>query len=471
MNAGKILKGIAVLAASAAPGVVASPVSAQETPPPCTKVASLSGSDSNPGTSDRPYRSAQKLADALSAGQTGCLRGGIYSTQPEVTMARSGSPGAPITLRSYPGERATIHARFRVRDSANWVVVRDLDLDGSNSPGCSSGSTCSVLPSPSVYGDDVVFENNRVTNAHKGICFLLGSDSYGRAQRTTISGNRIHDCGRVESNYDHGIYMSAADDARIIGNTVYDNASRGIKISPDSQRSVVRGNILDGNGVALSFGGLGDVASNDAVVEGNIMSNSKLRWNVEGYFPDRVGRNNVARRNCLWATHSRDYYNTNGGVENDGGFEAYSNRREEPRYVDAPGDDFRLRSNSPCQGVGAHTFATEDPPVMEAPRRDRSEPVTLAELTAYGCGTRADRQEMRARSGRRLRLAARRARPGARRVLLQTLAKYDRRAPRAVTPRSVIERENHAYTRARMRQRARLLPQGCVARLVVSPTR
>jgi hypothetical protein len=295
-------------------GLVALPLPALAQDPGafCTRVASTTGSDSNVGTLASPYRTAQKLVSSISAGQTGCLRGGTYSTQREVTMDRSGRPDAPITLRSYPGERGRISARFRIKDSANNILVRKVILDGSNAPTCSSGGTCDQLPSPSVYGDNVAFEENEVTNRNTGICFLLGSDSYGRARNTTLEGNRIHDCGRVGNNYDHGVYMSATDGARIVDNKIYDNASRGVKISPDSQGTVVRGNIIHANGVGVSFGGLGSRASNDALVEGNIISSSHMRWNVESYFPDTVGRNNVLRSNCVHATHPRSYYRSNG---------------------------------------------------------------------------------------------------------------------------------------------------------------
>ena len=62
-----------------------------------------------------------------------------------------------------------MRGRFRVKDSANFVTVESLDLDGRNSDN---------LPSPSVYGDDVTFKDNDVTNYHyTAICFLLGSDT------------------------------------------------------------------------------------------------------------------------------------------------------------------------------------------------------------------------------------------------------------------------------------------------------
>ena len=45
-------------------------------------------------------------------------------------MTRGGSAGSPVTLSSYPGERATLRGRLRVKDSANFVTVESLDLDG-----------------------------------------------------------------------------------------------------------------------------------------------------------------------------------------------------------------------------------------------------------------------------------------------------------------------------------------------------
>ena len=60
-----------------AAGVVAPLASAQPAATAdCAKYASTSGSDSAAGTAASPYRTAQKLADSLGAGQTGCLSGG-----------------------------------------------------------------------------------------------------------------------------------------------------------------------------------------------------------------------------------------------------------------------------------------------------------------------------------------------------------------------------------------------------------
>ena len=82
-----------------------------------------------------------------------------------------------------------------------------------------------------------------ITNHHTGICMSLGSlDTYGRADRAMIRDNHIHDCGRMPAtNYDHGIYVAAADDVVIRDNFIYDNADRGIQLYPDAQDTRVAG--------------------------------------------------------------------------------------------------------------------------------------------------------------------------------------------------------------------------------------
>jgi hypothetical protein len=125
----KVVRGRIPLGAIAATAViVAALVADSPAATSCDKVASSSGSDAAAGTLAAPYRTAQKLVDSLQPGQTGCLRAGLYTQN--VTISRGGSAGSPVTLSSYPGERATVRGRMRVQDSANNVVVESLDLDG-----------------------------------------------------------------------------------------------------------------------------------------------------------------------------------------------------------------------------------------------------------------------------------------------------------------------------------------------------
>jgi len=306
----------------------------------CTKVASPSGSDSASGAPSAPYRTAQKLADSLSAGDTGCLRSGRY--EQSVKISRGGRADARVYLRSYPGERVEVKGRFWIARGADHVTVSGLKLDGTNS---------GRLPSPTVNANNASFANNDVTNNHTSICFLLGSSSYGTAGSTLIDRNRIHDCGKIPANnHEHGIYIEKATDAKITNNLIYNNADRGIQLYPDAQRTRIIGNVIDGNGQGIIFSGAGRIASNDTTVEANVITNSKLRNNVEYHYPSGTptGRRNYVRRNCI-SGGARD--DGDGGVSDEVGFSASDNLRADPQFVNRAERDFRLRAGSRCRRV------------------------------------------------------------------------------------------------------------------------
>lgn len=294
----------------------------------CSRTASPAGSDADPGTAARPYATVEKLANSLRPGQTGCVGAGVY--EGDVTIARGGTAGAPIRIVSSPGSRATIRGRIHVADQANHVVVEGLDLDGRNPK---------RLPSPTINGDHVVFRDNDVTNRDTTICFLVGSDEYGRARDTVIERNRIHNCGQLPpKNHHHGIYVEASDRARIVGNWIYDNADRGVQLFPDAQDTYIARNVIDGNGQGVLF----SYDSSGNVVEHNVISNPVVRYNLES-FETRAG-GNVARRNCVWSSRHGD----RAGIQPDIEARTTENLVARPAYADRDSKDFRLRPGSPC---------------------------------------------------------------------------------------------------------------------------
>jgi hypothetical protein len=327
----------------------------------CNKVAAPGGSNSAAGTVDAPYATAQKLSDSLSPGQTGCLRGGTYNE--DLRVGQGGTAGSPVTIRSYPGERARVVGRLWVARGADYVTIAQLDLDGVNPQ--------YNLPSPTVNSSNATFVDNDVTNEHTAICFNLGNGSYGRARNTVIARNRIHNCGKLPAaNHDHGIYVAEADDTQIIGNVIYDNADRGVQLYPDAQRTVIRGNVIDGNGVGIIYSGDGGSASNDNVAEFNVITNSNQRNNVESFWPDGnpIGTGNVLRNNCV-SGGVRD--NGNGGIGAQIGFTATANVTDPVRYANRAAKDFTLAAGSACadllaRGAGAD-IATAVPPLVAPP--------------------------------------------------------------------------------------------------------
>jgi parallel beta-helix repeat protein len=341
--------GLAIVAAAiAAIAVGGSPSSAAG---PCDEVASP-----GPGA-------AQDLVDSLSPGQTGCLRAGLY--EGNVKVSTSG-----ITLTRYASDKATVKGRFWIADGADNVTVEGLYLDGTNP---------NILPSPTVNADGATFRRNDVTNYNHSICFVLGHPDWGRADNTTIEFNRIHTCGRLPvTNHDHGIYVASATNTLIRGNWIYDNADRGIELYPDAQNTTITGNVIDGNGSGIIFSGEFGVASNGSRVEGNVIANSRVRDNVESWYPpgNPIGHDNVVRDNCV---KGGAYDDGDGGISEQRGFKVVETLRTKPAYASRSTRDFRLEPGNPCRDVLAAYRATVPGPdgVARSPRAQRRAPAVI----------------------------------------------------------------------------------------------
>jgi len=279
----------------------------------CQKVASPSGSDRARGTESQPYRTVGRLVKSLRRGETGCLRGGVYSQ--DLTIRHGGTRHARMVLRSYPGESATILGRLYIARAARYTTLSYLHLVGVEH-GHACGTPC---PSPTVNADHTAFVHDDVTDNHTAICFLLGDSHgiYGPANFTVISDNRIHDCGVMPpGNHDHGIYIENSYGSRIVGNWIYNNADRGIQFYPEAMHTLVRGNVIDNNGEGLVFGAIGSQTSSHNLVERNVITDARVSYNVSSYYRpvDRVGRGNVVRHNCIGGGPKDDSWSP-GGIE------------------------------------------------------------------------------------------------------------------------------------------------------------
>lgn len=74
---------------------------------------SPAGSDTQPGTSEQPFRTIQRAADVMQAGDTCTIRAGLYREW--VKPPRGGeSEQRPITYRAAPGERVMVRGSERV---------------------------------------------------------------------------------------------------------------------------------------------------------------------------------------------------------------------------------------------------------------------------------------------------------------------------------------------------------------------
>ncbi len=331
-------------AASTAPAAAspAPPAPLAAAPGGCTVYASPAGSDTAPGTVALPVRSLQRVVDMLRPGGVGCLLPGTYAGG--ATVAAGGNPGAPITIRSASSTPALVRGRIWIEHSAHDVVLSKLALDNVVPIDRSQMPPVSDLL---IEGDRVTVADSDIQSENSGICILVGGNR-GTATETTIAGSRIHNCGPLPAyNHGHGIYVEHSRNLRVLDNWIYDNADRGIQLYPDAQHTLVEGNVIDGNGEGIIISGDGNMTSNDNLVTGNIISNSRIRYNVESYWSSAIGVGNVVRGNCLWN-------GAEGNIGEQTGFTATDNKIMAPPSS-ASGRDLRQLAATTCAATTAQS--------------------------------------------------------------------------------------------------------------------
>src|SRR5437660_1427453 len=79
----------------------------------------LSGSDTGAGTAAAPWRTIQHAVNALQPGDTAVVGPGTY--REAVTMKRSGTATAPITVEALPGARVIVTGADRLDNGWSHV--------------------------------------------------------------------------------------------------------------------------------------------------------------------------------------------------------------------------------------------------------------------------------------------------------------------------------------------------------------
>ena len=225
----------------------------------------LDGDDNNPGTLDAPWRTIQKAADTITAGETVLVRGGVYEEFVTITSSGSESEGYLI-FQAYPGERPIIDgSRLKIKsgqsalvqiNSANYIVfdgfeVRNLfSSSESQYPGGirvqNGGSYIHLL------NNDVHHIENRSPSGNAHGIHIYGN-SFLPLKQIRISGNRVH---HLTLGASESLTLSGNIDGFVVdGNVIHDNNNIGIDIAgfygacSSPCRDQARNGIVSGNTV------------------------------------------------------------------------------------------------------------------------------------------------------------------------------------------------------------------------------
>ena len=188
-----------------------------------TYYVATTGSNGNPGTSTKPWRTIAYAAGQMNAGDTTYVRGGTYHEQ-LIQFRRSGTSSAPIKLLSASGEFPVID--FDNKASNKMILFQ-------NSSGYKYGIgwiTMEGFEIRNAWNGIKIYNGYDLSIRRNWIHDSRGTGIFGNGTRILIDRNRInHNAyGSSFPPGGHGIYANGTG-FKITNNIIYDNLTYGIQ--------------------------------------------------------------------------------------------------------------------------------------------------------------------------------------------------------------------------------------------------
>ncbi len=348
---------------------------------------SPTGSDSNPGSEARPFRTIQKAADSVKPGDTVLVDDGVYTySGPNdcygkvvVCVSRGGVADNWVVFRSknkwgakIDGGNGEAGAGFGVRGGASYVRIHGFEIASlANANGSASG--IDLFDGGSyfqVIGNHIHNIGRVCTNTSNG-----QNGIYIKADNVLVEGNLIHDNGRLVpgqqgcqpnndywQNHDHGVYHSGGDHVTIRDNIIY-NIKQGwaIQVWPKSRAhmNILNNTIAFGNQHNGKLGAIvmwapssGGMKVSDSTIANNIFYgvNTVAIWMGGASREDpmrftsvRISNNIISNGVLLFAEKNID---TSGLTLAD------NLENTDPKFAGPAAFDFHLQSDSPAIDAG-----------------------------------------------------------------------------------------------------------------------
>jgi hypothetical protein len=223
---------------------------------------SPSGSPDAPGDADHPWDLATALAQPSSVrpGDTIWLRGGTY--RGTFTANINGTAAAPIVVRQYPGERATIDGGdsgwksiFTVAGSYAWYWGFEITSSDPNRVSQQTGSN----PTDIGRGNVQTEQSSRTGDGLKFINLVIHDVQdvglWKEATNVEFYGSLISDNGwnAPDRGHGHGLYVQNREGTKTIrDNVIFQNFCNGIQVYGTENAFLdditIDGNTIFGNG-------------------------------------------------------------------------------------------------------------------------------------------------------------------------------------------------------------------------------
>ena len=254
-------------------------------------VSDSNGSDNNSGTLEAPFKTINKGISMVSAGGTVYVMDGVYqnenygnvdpstntnmNNQHVVTVNKSGSEGAYITLRNYPGHLPKIQFDGRggivISNNMNYIIVEGFEVEGP-----AQDINYDMAEADRNYKIEMAEDEDDSTNYNHSYFGGKGIwGGYGAHHNIIIRNNIVHDtCGSA-------IRFNDSDHILIENNIVYNS---------NWWTSSASSAIVLAESVAVSGDNTNDIKM---IIRGNIVYNN---WNRIRFYvtqlPDNSGNNN-----------------------------------------------------------------------------------------------------------------------------------------------------------------------------------
>jgi parallel beta-helix repeat protein len=319
-----------------------------------THFVGVNGSDSGPGTADRPWATLNHAAELAEAGDTVIVGGGHYLLPAQVRPRHSGRSDSWITFMGYPGAEPILDAKMVSHSSlvqkgldngalqiqdVSYVRVVNLTIINSFDAGITVRDSSNI---------DLINNTTRGTFSSGIAVWDTNHDDQGTGHIRILGNTITHattwdlappDVPRQGEPPHEALSIGGAVEFEVAYNHVYDSDKEGIDIKETSKHGKVHHNLISNverQGVYVDawFGKLSDIEIYSNVIHGckgaglalsvengesvanvNIYNNLVFNNDGSGLYFSRWGVNNERRHIQI---HNNTFYHNGYGTPKDG---------------------------------------------------------------------------------------------------------------------------------------------------------